>query len=421
MSRYILFYVFFLLFSLTTVLSAAFFTPHDTPKIEQAFGKLPIYFIENQGQIQSDDVAYFVKGVQKTLYFTKEGITFSLQGENKRWTVKLDFVGKNPDVVPQGVDKQQAIFSYFKGKPEDWKAGLPTYSRLIYEDLWSGIDLVYHGYVNQLKYDFIVQPGGDPDTICLEYSGAASVTVAETGVLKISTPVGGFSDDVPYAYQMIKGEKKEISIRYAHIEGDAEGAVSYGFDLGNYDRNESLILDPSMLVYCGYIGGSCNDLGFDIALDAQGNAYVTGETYSDENSFPVTVGPDLSYNDIGWYGDAFIAKVNSKGTDLVYCGYIGGNDSDTGVGIAVDLQGNAYVTGNTASDESSFPVLAGPDLTFNGGVDSFVAKLNAQGTGFEYCGYIGGNDRDWANGIGIDDQGNAYITGVTESNETSAL
>ena len=130
--------------------------------------------------------------------------------------------------------------------------------------------------------------------------------------------------------------------------------------------------DGTGLDYCGYIGGSAQDGGRGIAVDWAGSAYVTGHTSSSEATFPVTVGPDLTYNG---GGDAFVARVRADGTGLVYCGYIGGFDDDVGVGIAVDGAGNAYVSGYTASSEATFPVTAGPDLTYNGDGDAFVAKV----------------------------------------------
>jgi hypothetical protein len=130
------------------------------------------------------------------------------------------------------------------------------------------------------------------------------------------------------------------------------------------------------LDFCGYIGGSNNDSGEGIAVDALGYTYVTGATLSSEQTFPVHVGPDLTCNDKG-KGDAFVAKVGAAGRRLYYCGYVGGNDSDIGRGIAATPAGTVYVAGQTASTETSFPVRVGPDLTYNGfRYDAFVAKLD---------------------------------------------
>jgi hypothetical protein len=156
-------------------------------------------------------------------------------------------------------------------------------------------------------------------------------------------------------------------------------------------------------------------------VDSAGNAYVTGSTYvySTPGTFPVKVGPDLTHN--GGYTDAFVAKVKTDGTGLVYAGYIGGDWVDRGADIAVDSAGNAYVTGKTHSDQSTFPVKVGPDLTHNGGYDAFVAKVRADGTGLVYAGYIGGSasDDDDGDGIAVDGAGNAYVTGSTWSDETT--
>ena len=158
--------------------------------------------------------------------------------------------------------------------------------------------------------------------------------------------------------------------------------------------------------------------GNGIAVDSVGNAYVTGETSSTEATFPVLVGPDLTYN--GGPNDAFVAKVNAAGTALVYAGYIGGSGDDLGYGIAVDGVGNAYVTGETTSTEATFPVIGGPDLTYNGGTyDAFVAKVNPAGTALVYAGYIGGSGDEHGRGIAVDSAGNAYVTGYTDSTEAS--
>jgi hypothetical protein len=388
----------------------------------QNLNRMPLSFTENQGQLP-ENVSFYVQGSDKTLYFTPQGVTFSLTGTTadkettRRWVVKLDFIGANPAVRARGQDKQETVISYFKGRPEDWKTNLPTYGQVVYPDLWPGIDLIYSGSVNKLKYEFVVKPGADPNQIRLAYRGATAVWVKETGQLVVTTPLASFGDAQPYAYQDMGGQIVEVPMAYA-LNGKTSGNVfEYGFDIGNYDPAKPLILDPALLVYCGYIGGTGYDDGFAIAVDASGNAYVTGGTSSTEASFPEVVGPDLTYNG---GGDVFVAKVNTNGTGLVYCGYIGGNDGDCGYGIAVDALGNAYVTGQVKSTQASFPVVNGPDLTYNGGeMDAFVAKVNSSGTALSYCGYIGGTDLDWGYGIAVDPSGNAYVTGFTKSTEAS--
>ena len=414
-------------------------------RVQAMLGQLPPYFIENRGQVDGS-VAYYVQGRDTTVYFTSSGVTFAQSARPERegaarmdhkgiksarqraeaddtapswrWVVKQDFVEANQDVRPMGQDPTEAVISYFKGSTDQWRVGLPTYSRVVYADLWPGIDLVYCGGPNELKYEFIVQPGANPGLIRLAYRGATGVTLDIDGGLEVETPAGGFRDAAPVAYQEKGGQRVPVGAGY-DLAPASEGRVEYGFRLGRYDRTRPLTIDPAVFIYCGYIGGSGFDLGQGIAVDGAGNAYVTGHTSSSQATFPETVGPDLEYN--GGGGDAFVAKVRADGRGLVYCGYIGGSGDDRGNGIAVDEAGNAYVIGYTDSSETqSFPVTVGPDLTYNGGyVDAFVAKVGADGTGLVYCGYIGGSERDYGRGVAVDGAGNAYVTGYTWSSEAS--
>jgi uncharacterized repeat protein (TIGR02543 family) len=425
--------------------------------MDKDYGKMPLSFIPNKGQMDQQ-VYFYLQGKDKSVYFTSTGLTYALagpaenqrgteskskpgfpvgqkeQGEQRerelsqpssRWVVKLDFVNARKNVKPECLEKSGTVISYFKGKAEEWQTGLQAASKIIYRDLWPGIDLVYYGTVNKMKYEFIVHPGADPAQIKLAYRGADSVKENRQGQLEVQTPVGGFSDDTPMAWQEIAGKRETVSLKYALEKKDPSNpqeACIYGFSVGKYDKNEALILDPAVIVYCGYIGGSGQDCGYAIAVDASGCAYVTGITTSTETTFPVTVGPDLTYNGGSYYGDTFVAKIEADGSGLVYCGYIGGLRDEAGTKIAVDGSGCAYVTGYTCSDQTTFPVTVGPDLVFNGALgdsDAYVAKIKADGTALDYCGYIGGSGWDYGQGIAVDGSGCAYITGHTHSDQST--
>jgi hypothetical protein len=425
-------------------------------RLQEGFGRLPLYFIENRGQMDVP-VRYYAHGRNTSLFFTSQGLTIvsgkgdprserapgiepldsfnpflgaDLRGE--RWDVTQEFVGANPGVSPTAEGRTDAIVSYFKGPRKEWKAGLPTYASVLYRDLWEGIDLIYEGRGGHLKYSFVVEPGADPNNIRLTYRDATSVRLTPQGQLEVAASGGRFREDVPYAYQVANGRRVKIPARYAVDSATgSRGPREYGFQVGIFDHTKPLVVDPVMLVYAGYIGGSgLDDVGRGIAVDGAGNAYITGSASSDETTFPdgdgfgPVPGPDQTHN--GSSADAFVAKVNPSGTALVYAGYIGGSGGDAGRDIAVDAMGNAYVTGFTDSTGAGFPdgdgfgTLAGPDLTYNGGFfDGFVAKVNAAGTALDYAGYIGGSDTDDGSGIQIDDAGNAYVTGKTASAHTS--
>ena len=405
-------------------------------KVTTDYGRMELRFVLNDGQLDKG-VAYYVQGKDKSVYFRPDGLTFVLnqsarperrgpdrpgQGhrvpaatsQSKSWSVGLDFVGAREDLRPEGRDLTDGIVSYFKGRPEDWKTGLPTYARLAYPEVWPGIDLAYSGTVSRLKYEFVVKPGADPGKIRLAYRGASEVRADEAGGLEVVTPLGSFHDGAPVAYQEVDGKRVPVSAAYELSEsvqgrrGNSEdsGSVTYGFSVGDYDRNRPLILDPVVFVYCGFIGGDSDTEARDIVVDTSGNAFITGYTWASTGTFPVTVGPDLTYSSSY---DAFVAKLNPSGTGYLYCGYLGGTSGDSGEGIAIDASGNAYLAGYTDSSAATFPVLTGPDLVWNGLDDAFMAKVTTAGA-ISYCGYIGGSDADWCEDIAIDSSENACLT-----------
>jgi hypothetical protein len=409
--------------------------------LERVFGQMPLHFIENRGQVDPR-VVYYIQGRDTTIYFTKEGITFVLTDTKSpnsvrkgnfertsfplraerdtearnRWVVKLDFVGANPKPEMSAADRTSAVISYFKGPREAWRTGLPTYGSIVYADLWPGIDLVYSGTPNRLKYTFLVQPGADPRQIRLAYSGIAGLRLNAAGQLEVATPFGEFTDDRPDAHQEVDGRPTSKPVAYALKRPSSGEPVAYGFELGPYDTSRPLVIDPAVLVYAGFIGGASLDEGYAVAADSSGNAYVAGGTFSPPPTFPATVGPDVTHNGDE---DAFVAKIDLNGSALEYAGYIGGSDRDEGRGIAVDAAGNAYLAGLTSSNQSTFPVVIGPDLTHNGAMDGFVVKVNSAGTALDYAGYIGGNANDSASGIAVDGTGSAYVTGSADSTEAT--
>lgn len=381
--------------------------------------KLPVYFIENRGQLDAR-VSFYVNGRQTAAYFTPTSVLYSLSqpgvlrrasvAPSHKAHVQLEFPGANPKPELQAVNRTEATVSYFHGPPDEWKTGLATYSALVYRDLWPGIDLEFTGPAGHLKYTFHIRPGADPRRIRLAYRGAKSVRLTAKGSLHVETAAGGFADERPVAWQDTPKGPRAVAAAFQLEEEQVR------FQLGAYDPALPLTLDPVVLLYAGFLGGSSSEQAYGIAVDSGGNAYVTGYTLSHQSTFPVVIGPDLTLNG---NMDAFVAKVNAAGTALLYAGFLGGTSSEQGNGIAVDAAGNAYVTGYADSDENTFPVTAGPDLSHNGGRDAFVAKINATGTALVYCGFIGGSSNEAGQGIAVDGGGNAYVTGYTLSGQST--
>lgn len=381
---------------------------------EALLADLPLSFIDNRGQAD-ERAAFQLHGSRMPVFFTEGGLALSLAHPtepSQRWGLRQDFLGARR-TRPTGERQLSGLVSYFRGSPGMWKAGIPTYGGIVYRDLWPGIDLAYAGEGQTLKYELRLAPGADPANIRMRWRGAGDVRIEEDGSLSVDTSAGTISDSAPVAYQRIAGRRVLVE-----VEHKLNGATT-GFRLGAYDPTKPLVIDPTLLVYAGYIGGGGDEgVGTSVAVDAAGAAYVAGQTDSPPDSFPETVGPFLTK---GMGTDAFVAKVSPDGTGLVYAGYIGGDGDEGAFGIAVDAAGAVYITGPTTSDATTFPDTVGPDVTFGGGTgadcpcDAFVAKVNPGGTALAYAGYIGGSGDEQGFGIAVDEAGAAYVTGYTDS------
>lgn len=389
-------------------------TSSKVPPLIRTLDSIPLHIVENQGMFP-EAVQYYVPGKDKTVFFGEDGITFMLREQDRGWAVKFVFLDRSERMRLRAGTPRPAVFSYFQGPKENWTTGLQSYGEITYENLWPGIDLVYRATVGTLKYEFRVKPGADPRQIRLGYHGATAVRTVDDGALRVETPVETFQDAPPIAWTIgADGGKKPVDVAYAVDSVQVAKVATVGFEVGAYDTDRELVIDPAVFVYCGFLGGGMNEKAYGIAVDIQGCAYVVGY-FEPSPTFPLRVGPITTLpTGIARY-IGFVAKIDSTGKNLLYCGCLGGNIYSFVNAVAVDAAGCAYLVGETASDENSFPVTVGPDLTFNGGLDAFVAKVNATGTGLDYCGYLGGDARDFGRGIAVDASGYVYIAGATES------
>ena len=387
-----------------------------------AYGKLPLSFTANAGQADAR-VRYAAQGAGFSVFLTRREAMLSLQrpGKQRRGrgvALALRFLGSNRNVAIRGERPGPARVNYLLGNdPAKWHTGLRTYERVVYRNLWPGVDMVFAGQNGELKYEFLVRPGARVRDIRLAYRGAKRLSLDRQGNLRIGTSLGDLTDTRPLSYQLVAGKRVPVRSSFAL---DRRGA-GYGFALGRgYDRRYPLVIDPR-LAYSTYLGGIYEDHGNSIAVDGAGNAYVTG--YCSEY-FPTTAGAfDTTYN--GGFSDAFVTKLDPSGAALVYSTYLGGSGDngsgeDYGYGIALDGAGSAYLTGTTTS--ADFPTTAGAfDTTYNGNTDAFVTKLDASGAALGYSTYLGagGDDAqhrhrarrcrqrlpDWVHGLGLPDNG----------------
>lgn len=326
--------------------------------------------------------------------------------------LRMRLVGANESPLVEGLEELPGKSHYFIGNnPDKWRTNIPTYAKVTYQNVYPGVDLVYYGNQRQLEYDFIVAPGADPNLIALGFDDTERAEIDEEGDLVLRIAGGEIRLRKPLVYQEINGARQAISGRYALRSLSTDNsAVStrseVSFQVATYDTRKPLTIDP-VLVYSTYLGGSGADEGRGIALDSSGNAYVTGSTTS--SNFP-TASPFQGASAAGT--DAFVTKLSSDGSALVFSTYLGGSLNDEGRAIAVDLSGNAYLTGITNSTD--FPT-ASPLQGNRGGNDAFVTKLNSTGSALVYSTYLGGNGEDRGLGIAVDIFNSAYVTGGTNS------
>ena len=314
--------------------------------------------------------------------------------------VRIGFDGSNR-VAPRARGELPARSNYFAGSdPSQWRVGITSYREVVYEDLYDGIDLLYRPDGAGLKYEFVVRPGADPNRIRWSYEGVAGLEIVE-GALVARTDFGEFEDEAPIAYQADREARCSYSLE----------SLSVGLRCGSWDPAQALTIDP--LLYSTFLGGSTDARGVALAVDASGDAYVTGYTLSAD--FPTTPGAYQTSMGAAGTWDAFVVKLNPSGTAPVYATFLGGSNSDRGFAIAVDGAGEAYVAGYTNS--SDFPTTPGALLTSfaSGGMEGFVTKLNAAGNALLYSTLLGGTVDDRIYGIALDANGEAFVTGRTKS------
>ncbi len=382
--------------------------------------------------------------------------------------VRMKLVGADPAAAVSGVDELPGRSNYFVGNDaQRWHTRIPTYAKVRYREVYRGVDVVYYGRQGQMESDYVVKPGSDAGRIRMHIEGAQKLEVDRQGDLVLQVGEGAVRFERPVAYQVKEGRKRNVTAHYA-LAGKREVKI----EVAEYDHQSPLIIDP-VLIYSTYLGGTGGDIAYGIAVDSSGNAYITGITNSSNfptlgpaqgasggsgdafvvklnaagtalvystylggsgadtgtgiavdasgdafvtgttssSNFPTsTTAFQLTY---GRNGDAFVTQLNSTGNQLVYSSYLGGQGADFGQGIAVDSAGNAYLTGQTQSID--FPVVSPLQATTSGGSDVFVAKVNFTGSALLYSTYLGGSAADVGQAIQVDSSGNAYITGYTFS------
>jgi hypothetical protein len=318
----------------------------------------------------------------------------------------LGFVGGR-SVAPAPLEELPGkVNRYLSSDPAKWQTGLATYSKVAFRDVYKGVDVIYYGNQQQLEFDLAVKPGADPRAVRLRVAGASRLKIDPQGNLLISDNNRELSLALPSIYQEVNGTRRKIAGRY-----ELRGRDEVAFSVDNWDRSKALIIDPT-LTFSALIGGGTNSSGaYAAAVDSGNNTLIAGYTYASD--FPVA---GAAQGGLSIAPDAFVTKINSLGTAIVYSTYFGGTNTDYLQALAVDSTGAAWAAGYTYS--SDIPLMNATQGALSTAPDGIVVKLSAAGA-LQFATYLGGNGYDVANGVAIDSSNNAYVTGETQSSTFS--
>jgi Immunoglobulin I-set domain/Immunoglobulin domain/Beta-propeller repeat len=388
-----------------------------------ALGNLPLWFQASPepafGQAQ-----FVTRGAnyQFLLSPTEVRIALSKSGVEPA-DVQMNFAGASPGAQMSGTDELPGKVNYLIGNdPGRWHTGVATFARVQVEQLYPGVNLVYYGDQRQLEYDFVIAPGTDPGVIRIHFNGVEKISIGNRGELHLAVGGGEIQQPAPVIYQLVHGMRQIVDGGYRLLDRQ-----TVAFTVGPYDHNLPLVIDP-VLYFSTYFGGNSSDTAWSMALDTNGFIYIAGQTLSTQKSanntapFSTSNAFQIKFAGGSQVGDAFVAKFDSQGSNLIYLTYLGGSVDDAAYGIAVDGNGDAYIAG--ATDSPNFPIRNGIYTNISGvanphlgtyPADVFVAKVDPGGSNLLYSTYLGGESADAAYAIALDSSNNAYVTGFTYS------
>ncbi len=361
----------------------------------------------------ADGARFQVRGRDLALWLAEDAIWLTVlsraagASSGDGVNIKLTFPNANPHPRLEPFDRLETRVSFLTGgDPVGWQVDVPVWSGVRYVDLYPGVDLELAGEQGNLVPRLVSRLGADLSAVRLRVEGAKVVTIRPDGhTLRLATAAG----DATWPLLRVKGLAAQAVIEPAGLLAFEVVAPLCAAHPGGRPAIQNLP-PPSGLLYATWLGGRGVDDVHDIAVDKSGAVYITGEAQS--TNLPTT--PGAFDTTLDGKTDAFAIKLNAAGSALDYATFLGGSEVDAGYGIAVDDAGAVYITGSTQSSDLPVTPGAF-DKSHNGGSDVFVAKLGADGSVLDYSTFFGGSGGDGGRAITVDRNGAAYITGTTGS------
>ena len=367
-------------------------------------------FVPNEGQWEGG-FEYKMLLKQGAIFFESEGLTALLHqhshdGEHANHphglmepgdalVLKMNWEGANSvNSSIQGRAPAGHYHNYIRGNdPNKWFSYVPVYTKLVYEELYSGVDVSYYGEGDALKYDILLHPGAKVQQVAMRYQGQENLRI-QNGHLVLEHSLGNITEYIPESYQIIDGQKIQVNCAYKLVDGLVK------FKLGKYDRSHELIIDP-LLIFSSYIGGPGTSWGFTATYGLQGEFY--GGAVAFDQSYPTT--PGAFSDSLDALVDMAISKFTADGGSLIYSTYIGGKRHDIPHSIVTNHRDELFIVGNTGSD--NFPMAANAfrdtftsgqayTLPYSGfnfptGSNLIIARLSSDGSQLLASTYLGGS------------------------------
>ena len=372
---------------------------------KSALGTIPIEFgfIKNKGQLANDAIEFYYTQSNHHIAFHPSEIVF-LDDTTTGSTINFSMTFRNSNnVLPVGLGLTDIHLNFFIG--DLFLSKVPMYSEIWYFDIYDGIDLRYYFTDNGVKYEFIVQPGINPNQIVQEISTSIQIKIRDSSVLGYSVTDSNLPCYHDTGLMTYQDTGLIVPSKFAPTKF---GSNTYGFQLGKYDSRNRLIIDPWIVDFSSYLGGSEDEHPMRSDVDSDGNIYTACSAGS---GFPMKNAYQDTFS--GGYYDVAVSKFSSSG-DLIFSTYFGGSDYEFLRDIAVDDSGNCYVIGHTRSID--FPTIDALDDTLSGEYDIFLFKLDSEGVPV-FSTYFGGSDNEWGTAVDVDNDGNVYFCGTTYSDD----
>ncbi|MFC2173384.1 SBBP repeat-containing protein [Acidobacteriota bacterium] len=380
---------------------------------DSTFNLRPSSFERNDGQAP-EDVCFFSRGADADLFLTENEVILA-SGPS---VLRMRLVGANHSTGPIGLNEQPHRSNYFLGRdPTGWRTDVHHFEGVEYSSLYRGVDMVASVREEPgWEMVFVISPGGSPRAIRFRFAEAESVRIEPNGDIAIDVGGATYHVERPIAYQEGSAGRTEVQCRYVALKPD-----EIRIEVDRYDRRTPLVIDP-VLRYSTYLGGIESDGARAIAVDGCGNAYVVGRTNSLDFPTRNPFQAQSKKTNVGC-SDAFVVKFDANGA-LVYSTYLGGSQDsgpcpETAEGVAVDVDGQVYVTGVACSPD--FPIQSAWQPTIGGRCDAFVTKIDSTGQRLVYSTFLGGSVTDAGEGMAIDASGNAYVVGYTRGDDFPTL